>query len=394
MTTDLEADLRHEFDAATAPSTLTFRPESVLRQGSRTIRRRRIISAGSAAVAVGLIAVGSTLMTRPQDTAVPQPANPTATTGSVKADMAVSSGGDFQFEFNRDAKVRSNLSLFVSFKVLDHGVASPRRQELGEWSIGKPGQKPEAIWKSGMVDGHPYTVGLVPGIDSEVTLAKGASYGVLGDAQKIAGYSMFAVDYQNGDGSDGKEPARPAEIASISWTEPDGAVNGVEGNHRLTGRTFTFTSSVSVKVLLRPGNAGRTTVFGSARLTTGGFGYATPLSVAATADASGAAVVTGRYPIEHRITKGGVKAHEIRNDGAPVAAGILPSGASDIGVELASGQAMTGLAKTETLPDGRVIFALKADFGTADPNKDAIKAISWTNADGSRGQHTATQKRP
>ena len=74
MTITLEADLRREFDAARPPISLNFSPESVLRQGSRTIRRRRIITGGSAALAVAVVATGASLMNRPQDTATPQPA--------------------------------------------------------------------------------------------------------------------------------------------------------------------------------------------------------------------------------------------------------------------------------------------------------------------------------
>ena len=393
MSTDLEADLRREFDAARPPSTLTFSPESVLRQGSRTIRRHRIIAVGSAAMAVGLIAVGSTVMNRPHDTAAPQPAAPTATTGVVKVNMAVSSGGDFQFEVNRDAKLTSNLTLYVSFKVLDNGVASPRRQKLGEWSIGKPGQKPDAIWKSGIVDGHPYTVGLVPGPYWEVTFAKGASFGILGsDAQRVPGYSMFAVEYQNGDGSDGKEPARPAEIASISWTGPEGVVDGIEGDHRLTGRVFTLDSSVSVKVALRPGNPGRTTVFGSTRfLTASGGGYSLPLS-AATTDPSGVAVVTGRQPIVERIL---LKGQSVMSGtaGPPIAAGVLPPGSSGIGWILTTGGAASPLVVSERLPDSSVIFAVQVRSAyESDYLKASVKAVTWTNADGSKGRKDVTQK--
>ena len=75
MSTDLEADLRREFDTVGAPSGLTFSPESVLRQGNRTIRRHRIIAAGSAAMAVVLVAGGAAL-TRPHDTAVCPQATP------------------------------------------------------------------------------------------------------------------------------------------------------------------------------------------------------------------------------------------------------------------------------------------------------------------------------
>src|SRR6185436_13169134 len=52
MTIDLERDLRRELDAATLPSTLTFHPESVVREGRLTIRRRRTLVAvgGSAAL--------------------------------------------------------------------------------------------------------------------------------------------------------------------------------------------------------------------------------------------------------------------------------------------------------------------------------------------------------
>ena len=78
MSTDLEADLRREFDAASTPAGLTFSPESVLRRASRTIRRRRIIAAGSAAMAVAVVATGASLFARPDDKALPLPASSTA----------------------------------------------------------------------------------------------------------------------------------------------------------------------------------------------------------------------------------------------------------------------------------------------------------------------------
>ena len=78
MSTDLEADLRREFDAASPPSSLTFHAESVLRQGNRTIRRRRIVAAGSAAMAVAVVATGASLFARPDDKALPLPASSTA----------------------------------------------------------------------------------------------------------------------------------------------------------------------------------------------------------------------------------------------------------------------------------------------------------------------------
>jgi len=81
--------------------------------------------------------------------------------------------------------------------------------------------------------------------------------------------------------------------------------------------------------------------------------------------------------------------------GAPLAAGILPPGATEIGVILTTNEARTGLAVSTRLSDGRVIFALNGNFGlSADPSKDSIKAVTWTNADGSQGRIAVTQGQP
>jgi hypothetical protein len=384
MTMDLEGDLRREFDAATPPSSLTFHPESIVRQGNRTIRRHRIVAGGSAAMALALVATGVGLLDRPHDSAPPQPATHTATTGIVRTDMGYTPYGTFQIELNRDAKVTSNVKLFLVKK-------GGERREVGAWSTIKPGQKPDATWKSGMVDGHPFTVGLVPGADADVRLANGASHVILLDPVKDTGYSAFAVQYKNGDQ---KEPARPAEIASISWSGPTGIVDGIEGDHRLTGQVLAMDQSVAVKVVLRPGTGGRTEVLGDIRLkTTTGFA-SLPLTVT-TSDASGAAVVTGRKPIERLITKGTEMGRREVVDGAPMAAGILPAGATDIGVILTTGEIASGLPVSERLPDGRVIFAIKAESAQpSQPSKDSIKAVTWTNADGSLGRKDVTQKQP
>ena len=95
MSADLEADLRREFDAASPPSSLTYSTDSVLRQGSRTIRRRRIIAAGSAALAVAVVATGASLFARPDDKALPLPASSTGTTSPPSA--AAASGTDLPF---------------------------------------------------------------------------------------------------------------------------------------------------------------------------------------------------------------------------------------------------------------------------------------------------------
>ena len=395
MTTDLETDLRREFDAATPPSTLTFSPDSVLRQGSRTIRRRRIIAVGSTAVAVALVATGSSLLTRPDDKALPLPASSTAATGIVRAQAGIGDG-HYDITFNRDTRVKSNVHYFFTPK-------DGRRREVGSSSTGKPGQKPDAVWWTGIVDGRPFTIGLVPSTAGAVaiTFADGGVSnsdsdnfshstfsGVGFEELKGTGFSVFYVDYTPGDPS-GKGPRRFSEIASIRWTGPTGIVDGIEGDHRLSGRTLTMGKGVSVEVVLRPGDDGRTTVFGRTLLgdlRVGGVSN-TDLSLATT-DLSGAAVVTGRQPL-----KGYPESPESPGDRVPIAAGILPPGAKEIGVVLVSNDAATGLAVHERLPDGRVIFALKADWGqSSDPRKASIKAITWTNADGTPGRIDVTQK--
>ena len=374
MTTDLEADLRREFDAIRPPSTLTFSPDSVLRQGSRTIRRRRIIAVGSTAMAVGLVVVGSTLMNRPHNTAVPQPATRTQTTGIVRSQVGMVSG-TFEVDINRDAKVESNVK---------YSVVTPdgKRHDVGGSSTGKAGQKPDATWGSGIVNGHPVTVGLVPEYarNLHLTFTDGGSYGWGGgDALKDTGYAMFAVDYP--------ASAKPTNIASIRWTGPTGIVDGIEGDHRLTGRTLAMSGTLSVEVVLRRGESGRSTVFGQTIAQDGGGGGGFDLSVATT-DPAGVAVVTG-HEVFLRKVKGGTEFI----DGPPVAAGILPPGASGIGWVLSASSGASPVVVTEGMPDGTLLFAIKVPSAQETSLvKATVKAITWTNADGTQGRKDVTQK--
>jgi hypothetical protein len=378
MNTHLETDLRREFDAAGMPAGLTFHAESVLRQGSRTIRRRRIIAVGSAAMAVALVAGGAAL-TRPHDTAVPLPASHTATTGIFLGQLGFASG-TFEAHFQLDAGVATNVHYFVI-------TPDGRRQEVVGSPTGRPGQKPDATWVSGLVDGHPVTIGLVPSAarDVRITFADGGSYGIASTGVDGTDYVVFAVKYP--------ATARRADIQSIRWYGATGIVDGIGNGRRLTGRVLAINTTVSVEVVLQPDQDGQTTVFGRLLVRDetlpsgdGNFSYAYDLGAydlnGASTDSSGAAVVTGRQPL---LVK--AKDVELTNDGPPIAAGILPPGASNIGVELTTGDTATGLAKTERLPGGRVIFAMSAGFAhPTDPGKDSIKAITWTNADGTLGR--------
>ena len=396
MTIDLEGDLRGEFNAAIAPNSLTFHPESVMRDGSRTVRRRRLVAGGSTAVVLALVAAGVGLLNRPEDSVAPQPATPTATiaaTATVRAELDGPPSGNFQLELNRDALVASNVRLFM---VKEDG----HRREVAAWSTGKPGQKPDASWKSGMVDGNPFTVGLVPGTLEEVRLATGAFYSTMPAVLTGTGYTGFSVVYPDPNDPSEQYPhtkadeaaARPAKIASISWSGPTGIVDGIEGGHRLTGQILTLDKFESVKVMLRPGKSGSTTVFGSAHVESDGTGMTTALGVA-TVDPSGVAVVTGRQPILLRTFRAGQDMSELTG-GPPIAAGVLPVGASEIGVILTTGEDASGLPLSQRLPDGRVIFAIKAE-GSQPSNlsKDSIKAVTWTNADGSHGRKDVTHKK-
>jgi len=389
MSTDLETDLRREFDAVGAPSGLTFSPESVLRQGNRTIRRHRLIAAGSAAMAVGLVAMGATVMTRPDDSAIPSPASHTATSGIFMGLLGFASG-TFEASFQLDAGVATKIHYFVT-------TPEGQRQEVIGSSTGKPGQRPDATWVSGIVDGHPVTIGLVPSTARDVTIAfaDGATYGYGFSDMAGTGYTMFAVHYP--------ATARPTKISSIRWTGATGLVDGIEGDHRLTGRVLTLDETLSVEVVLRPGDSGRTTVFGrlllrDATLPAGGgktiSSDAHDLTVTST-DPAGVAVVTGRRPMV-RKAKGVITT---TNDGAPIAAGILPPGSFDIGVVLTKGDTAQivlpdrGPAGPILLPDGRVIFTFQAQGAQpSQPSVDSISAVTWTNADGTYDSIAVTQK--
>jgi hypothetical protein len=375
MTTDLETDLRREFDAARPPSTLTFSPDSVLRQGSRTMRRRRIIAAGSTAIAVGLVVVGSMLMNRPHNSAVPQPATHTATTGNFSGQFGWPLG-TFQIDFRLDAGVASKMH---------YNVVTPdgKRHDLGDRSKpGLSGPTPDAYWGSGTVDGHLVAIGLVPktGSNIRVTFANGvASFGPATSEVDGTGYTMFAVAYPL--------TAGPVDIASIRWAAPSGIVDGVEGDHRLTGRVLDLGGAVSLEVVLRPGIGGWTTVFGQSRTQTSGNGSSTDLS-AATTDPFGVAVVTGDQLL-FRNAKDGKEFI----DGPPVAAGILPPGASGIGWVLSAGSGASPVVVSERMPDGTVIFAIKVPSAQESSLvKATVKAVTWTNADGTQGRKDVTQK--
>ena len=384
-----EGDLRRELDAAGMPSNLNFRPESVLREGRGIIRRRRNVTA-CAVLAIALVAGGVTLATRAQDTAIPPTKTRAATSAIVRADLAVSSGSArmLTVELNGDPKVTANVRLLV---VEENG----RRREVVAWSTGRRGQKPDATWKSGMVDGHPFTVGLIPGTPMSIRSADHGFNGYATTPMTGTIYTAFAADYTSypigsGPTSVGTEAARPATITSISWSGPTGIVDGIEGGHRLTGQVLTFDRSESVNVILRPGTRGRSTVYGSATSLGDGNSTSRDLSVETT-DPSGAAVVTARQPRFLRFTKTGRPITTTTKE-PPVAAGVLPVGASDIGVILTTGEVASGLPLSVRLPDGRVIFAIKAEGAqTSSPGKDSIKAVTWTNADGSPGRKSVTQ---
>jgi hypothetical protein len=188
------------------------------------------------------------------------------------------------------------------------------------------------------------------------------------------------------------EATRTAEITSISWSGPTGIVDGIAGAQRLTGQVLDIDKSIAVKVVLRPGDGGRTTVSGQVVIQIGGGGTTTSpdmrsgLSFSsltlATTDPSGAAVVTGLQPIA--APSQGAPLSQV---GPPIAAGILPPGSSGIGMILTTGAIARPVIVSKRLNDGRVIFALKvAGTKAPDTGKASISAITWTNADGTKGR--------
>ena len=66
---------------------------------------------------------------------------------------------------------------------------------------------------------------------------------------------------------------------------------------------------------------------------------------------------------------------------------------SDIGVVLTTNGAITGTAVSDRMRNGSVIFAVSREISRSpDPGKDSIKAVTWTNADGTQGRIAVTQK--
>lgn len=80
--------------------------------------------------------------------------------------------------------------------------------------------------------------------------------------------------------------------------------------------------------------------------------------------------------------------------GGVIAAGILPPGATDIGVIRTSGSQATGRAVQQILPDGSVIFAIAQESADAvDPTEDSISAVTWTDDAGTPARKDVKQKR-
>ena len=80
-------------------------------------------------------------------------------------------------------------------------------------------------------------------------------------------------------------------------------------------------------------------------------------------------------------------------EAAALLVSLLPPGASDIGAILTTNVVANGLPVSESLPDGQVIFAFQTEATQpSNPNKDSIQAVTWTNADGTRGRMSVTQK--
>ena len=60
---------------------------------------------------------------------------------------------------------------------------------------------------------------------------------------------------------------------------------------------------------------------------------------------------------------------------------------------LTTGELASGLPVSERLPDGRLIFAFTAEGAQpSNPSKDSIKAVTWTNTDGTQDRKNVTQK--
>ena len=90
-----------------------------------------------------------------------------------------------------------------------------------------------------------------------------------------------------------------------------------------------------------------------------------------------------------------LKAEQGTNYGPDLAArGILPPrGGEHRGDETSGCDIATRRAVQQRLPDGRVIFAMSAGFAhPADPGKDSIKAVTWTNADGTQDRVPLAQE--
>ena len=160
MTTDLEADLRREFDAASPPSSLTYSTDSVLRQGSRTIRRRRIIAAGSAALAVAVVATGASLFARPHNSAHPLPAagsSATSPSGAASSTVAACTGAQLSGKVFRTSSQSSQP--FAEIVLTNRGPGRCQLSgypELTAW--GSAGRGPTTQLETVLTQGSTYEI--------------------------------------------------------------------------------------------------------------------------------------------------------------------------------------------------------------------------------------------
>ena len=351
MSTRFEDDLRTALADAPAPP-LTIDPDEVLRRGRRSARTRRGALAGLVAV-VAFIAVSVALM-GPGKGMGGGPDDLTRTPRPPVSAALLLGGEHYAVTLSSESRDTS-----LDFYRVD---SSGQRQRL--W-----GRSTEGLG-SGASFGNAGTSGLILGVvPSDAVSVMACFLGRPLSASRVAVAQLPRTGYQ-AVGVLPEDPGMASRFLGVGWVDHRGV------------RFSSVPSSDAVATFTLPGSGNQVTVWTDTQDANWG------VYLGDTAESTGLAPAVGRSEVVWPTQPESAG----RDPGHPdfgFAYGLLPEGARDVWFTLTPGARAGGTVLTRSLPGVHLTaFVLELDRPTGSALGHQLRAMSWTNPDGTRARHT------
>ena len=349
---DLEADIRSVLADATEPL-LTIDPETILHRGHREARTRRAVRVVSSALLVLVVAATALAV------------------GMLMSSHRTIGGPDLV----RRPPVSANLllggreySVVVGFdapgSTLDFYRLAPSGQRQRLW-----GRSTEGLG-NGAAFGNAEPGGVILGVVPSDALEVSAFF--LGrplSASYVAVTPLPDTGYQ-AVGVQPEDAVTASRFLGVGWVDHQGVRFTSVPSGDLVA-TFTLqTSGNQVSVWADP------------------FGRDWGADVGTVVDSARTPPEVGRREVAWPALPAWVRTDPARRD-AGFAYGLLPEGATDVWFTLAPGAHASGTVQTQQLPGAHLTaFALELDPPRGVAVGHQLRALSWTNPDGTRSEHT------